>query len=675
MTTKSAIDAIAAGLAGEHGGRLPKVSSFREFLLTCAVARKPDGSYVPYSFEGRRALEAVVDIIDEIFDSAGGGKNPLKDAQLDLCGGAQFGKTILALWLGVYVTAILGRNWGYYLPDDDLVEGVVDGKLRVEVIDQTDWLAESIAMGKTLNKSGKAVNRKGAFTVRNGARTGLGMIRGMGKIPTTFTMDVAMEDEKDDIPVKRSKYLKGRMTSSELRFKLSLGTQRIHGAGQNKQFEDGSQGVWMLRNQFTGREWNAEEQWPQICRIAMDGTPSPDDPRLTLEGDFKRPGSDDQVAVYDPAAHYYLADPEDGTPLDRDAGRWIHRRPERLKLRRWSLRVSQFSIGAIDLQQIVAAWQDAVRDPEDMIVFNCDRRAMPMSTSQSLTPGVLERARKAERFDMQLELAAGAAGYAGLDTGDRCWFVAREVESQLVKRIRRAEQIAPANVVRRVTQLFESMNLSALFIDARPLITEARTLCLVLNGLASFRFPRLPDPEKATIAFPGGLIWDGTNQRWRGLRCAVVEFTRKPGQGLIHKLGIFEEDGQDKFYPIIQASRFETIDRAVGEFLTPEENHLQVINGKLRTEPAMRLPQRVPGSPAVLELLDAHLVTGSHREKDKDGVLADYVDNCENHLLLANAYSGLAELVVDGNRRQPFAAEAVEVPGFARRSFEEGALL
>jgi len=65
----------------------------------------------------------------------------------------------------------------------------------------------------------------------------------MGKIPTSFSMDVAMEDEKDDIPAKRSKYLTGRMTASDLRLRSSIGTQRVHGAGQNKQFEAGSQHV------------------------------------------------------------------------------------------------------------------------------------------------------------------------------------------------------------------------------------------------------------------------------------------------------------------------------------------------------------------------------------------------------------------------------------------------
>ena len=62
-------------------------------------------------------------------------------------------------------------------------------------------------------------------------------------------------------------------------------------------------------------------------------------------------------------------------------------------------------------------------------------------------------------------------------------------------------------------------------------------------------------------------------------------------------------------------------------------------------EPVMLLPQRVAGSPKILEDLDSHLIIGSARD-EVDGEKGDYVDKCDNHLLLANAYSGLAEHLV-----------------------------
>jgi hypothetical protein len=125
----------------------------------------------------------------------------------------------------------------------------------------------------------------------------------------------------------------------------------------------------------------------------------------------------------------------------------------------------------------------------------------------------------------------------------------------------------------------------------------------------------------------------------------VVEFAIKPGGGIVHKLGIDPQGGYNRFYPVIQCNRFESINRVVNEFLTPAENVVRVVNGKLLDEPVMRLPQRQAGSPPIIETLESHLITGSKRETTSDGEQRDYVDKCENHLTLANAYSGLSEMV------------------------------
>ena len=39
--------------------------------------------------------------------------------------------------------------------------------------------------------------------------------------------------------------------------------------------------------------------------------------------------------------------------------------------------------------------------------------------------------------------------------------------------------------------------------------------------------------------------------------------------------------------------------------------------------------------------------------------LGDYVDGCENHLLLADGYSKLAEIICEGSKAAPFAFKAV----------------
>jgi hypothetical protein len=235
------------------------------------------------------------------------------------------------------------------------------------------------------------------------------------------------------------------------------------------------------------------------------------------------------------------------------------------------------------------------------------------------------------------------------------------------------EQIPLGNLVDRVTALFHTLGLQALFIDQAPATDEARTLALRLNGLETLpQWPAPPRDKTGFISFPGGLRWNGANQRWENLRCAVVAFTkRRLGAGISHGFDIFEKGSHTMFVPLIETNRFETIDRVVREFLTPAENVSEMIfapgeQSYIRTAPAMRLPPKGPGAPVIHETLDEHLLAGSERVELRDGTLGDYVDACENHFLLANAYSGLAEQETAA-RPHP-APEAIRVFENTRRS-------
>ncbi len=619
--------------------------TFKDFLLNHAKVRVGGGEYVPYTFKGREGLEEVVETIDLILGTLSG--KPLDDARLDICGGAQFGKTILALWLGAFATGILFLNWGYYLPDDNLVEGLVDTKFRPEVVEQLDILVQRIQNGKAATKLGKTVNRKGAFMATDGTRTATGMVRGLKKIPTTFSMDVVMEDEKDDIDAKNAKFLEGRMGSSDQRFSCSIGTQRVHGAGQNKQLQDGSFHVQL----FGSRQINLEENWPEVCRLQTGKRRSVHDPKLNNVGEFE--GPDGERHGYDPDGVFYFADPQTGEYIDRTKPTWKARQPEKIKQRRWSFRFPRLACDAASIKGIVHQWcTKAVLDAQAMEVFRCDVLADPQSSSQKITPAIVERAQKVAPFKLATVLQRDCMGYGGLDMGDRCWFVAREVESPALKRMRWAEQIAGRDVVTRAAMLFHLLKLRALFIDALPLTTETKALCYKLNGLENITWPRVAEPEKAIINLPGGLQWDGENKRWKNFRCAAVEFTVRQGGGIKHKLGIDPGADGTRFYPVIQCNRFESINRAVNELLTPEENVIDVVvqedgSREARTEPALLLPES--GQPVVDTLL-RHIIVGSQRDRDKlTNEEGDFVDGVENHFLLADAYSALAEMEGSGH--------------------------
>lgn len=660
-TPSNAADKFLAATQGDgRAVQAPKRASFEEFLRNDARVPAGGGEHGGYSFEGREVLLIFTRHCDKVLGRTGG--EAMNDSVSTLAGGAQFGKTVNELALAAYCTSQQWLNVGVFLPSDDLVQGIVDTKFRPDVVDQIGWFADMTKVGRAVNKSGKQVDRKGAFLVTDGKRKATGMILGLQKVPTSYTFDVAIKDELDDIPAKNEKFVKGRLTSSALRWQVNVGTQRVHGRGQHAKWKGSSQGVVLLPPVSLAAQhavcsevttapdgWlNPEEAFPGIIRCQMGAAPSPLDPKLTWSGDFRHDHSPDfTVAEHNPSRRYYLADPVSGEPIARRHPIAHHRQPARLVQRNWSLRVSQLSIDAIGLSQIVAQFQLAVADPDEMVVFRCDVLALPQSLSQALTPGIVQRARELAPYDLRITREPGRAAFAGLDTGDRCWLSVREVESPLRKRIIYAASIAAADLVSRIVSLHGTKLWDALFMDQRPLVSQARDIALALNGLnAVQRWPRIDAGEH--FSFPGGLAWNPTRGRWNHLQCAVVRFDKKSlGAGIEQGLDIFSADGAEKCVPLIRCNREETVDRVVRELLTTLEGVNDVAGGKVRVEPAVLLPR---SGPAICETLEAHFISGSERAREKDGSMGDYVDGVPNHLLFANGYSALAEMECSGSR-------------------------
>jgi hypothetical protein len=647
---KSALSILDEKIHGSAIADRPERTSFAEFLLHDAKVPGKGGRHVPYTFTGREALREIVATLDRILDGN------LADSTVAIAGGAQFGKTILELNFLAYVTSQRFLNGILFLPDKDLVAGVMDAKFRPDVVDQIPWFARMIQIGKAVNESGKAVDRKGAFTVTDGRSSrSQAMAMGLQKTPTTFSADVIELDECDDIPEKYGKFAAGRMGASDLRLTLPIGTQRVNGRGMNSRWRAGSQGVVELGGV------NPEEAFPGIVRCQMGAEPRPDDPKLTFSGDFRHDADSNFVAAtHHPEHTYYLAHPITGTPLDRCAPEWVHRKPERIGMRSWSFRLAQLNIAAISLSKIVAEWTLAVNDAERMIVFRCDVLGLPQSSTQALTPAIMDRAREMEPFDMRNKPAAGRAVYAGIDVGDKSFFIAKERESGMRKRVIYATTFPSADIVSRGVALFHSIGITCLFIDQRPEASKARSLALALNGLADLtEWPAVPDPiygEDVHLSLPGGLTWDGRKGIWKKLRCAVVRFDKKQeGAGIEHAFDQFDEGGLKKFVPLIKCNRQDSIDRVVRELLTPDEGVTEHFDGVMRVEPATLLPRR---GVAIIDEVAAHFITGSERERKDNGDIGDYVDGCTNHFLLADAYSALAEGEGMAGILAPFAFES-----------------
>jgi hypothetical protein len=370
--------------------------------------------------------------------------------------------------------------------------------------------------------------------------------------------------------------------------------------------------------------------------------------------------------------------------LDRAHPEWHAQAPEREKLRQWSYRISQLLIPAIELEQIVAAWQHAVRDPEHMTVFCTDRLALPKATKQTLTPAVLEAARgdytlevrrvKVEGRSAEADgsspssfslLTSAFARYGGLDLGDQCWFVAREVDAKPPHNVRLLwiEPIAAERVRSRVPELFRELDLRALCVDSGPLRDLARDLVFELNGLSGSRRPpgdglggaanpdrgcesnRTPRPAVAGCRSEPRATWHEASQKWRHVRAMAVEFTQRESGGLRHKLGLTQEG---RAYPLLAANRDETIERVVQELLPPGVGDPRLVenpDGTAAQIPTQRffLPAKTEATREVLDLYERHLLAGARQERN--GKTQRYLDKCENHFLLATAYAALAELI------------------------------
>ncbi|MGD0783938.1 MAG: hypothetical protein ABSA30_13890, partial [Candidatus Aminicenantales bacterium] len=381
-----------------------------------------------------------------------------------------------------------------------------------------------IQLGKVENASGKTINRKESYTVTDGERKSFGNFCGMHKPPTSITIDLALLDEVDDIPDRNIGYVDARMTNSPVHLTCFIGTQRVAGAGQNARLKASSFHVKMVPCPKCGREWCLEEEFPRCVRVRKSEAPKSEGPKEIRNpksestparhdavpsdfglriSDFRVRGTPDPIISpeqgHDRLATYYAACPECGCEMDRDAGRYVAKHPERIAQARLGVRVSQLNISAISLQEIVGAWYAAFEDPSGnaLAAFYCDRIAIPNAgAAQPITQAVLDDCRRlglgetdeaAEPYAMSLggpnlnpNLPSGGLGarlrlglggeksvrVAGMDMGPRCWFWCDEIRGPLVTACLWAELIASGNAPARVPILMQALGIQCLLLDA-----------------------------------------------------------------------------------------------------------------------------------------------------------------------------------------------------------------
>ncbi|MDB6110227.1 MAG: hypothetical protein JWR69_1977, partial [Pedosphaera sp.] len=669
----SALEMLDAKLSQRKVSNAPLCKTFKEFLLVHARVLQRDGTGGRFSMEGRAPLELVVDWLDKILRNTLDGEaveidgvtfapGQLKASVVAVGGGAQWGKTILELNLMAYATAVRFLSVGNYLPDKSKVEEIVGQKFRPNVLDLYPWMAEMIQVGKVENASGKTIDRKESYTVTDGERKAFGNFCGMHKPPTSITIDLGLLDEVDDIDERNIGYVDARMTNSPVHLTAFIGTQRVAGAGQNARLKASSFHVKQVPCPKCRKEWNLEEEFPRCIRVAKDGQPKQSDPTIKPE------------MGHDRLATYYIACVECGTPMDRDAGRYVAKHPERIKQARFGVRVSQLNISAISMQEIVGSWYAAFEDPSGaaLVAFHCDRIAIPNAgAAQPITQTVLDSARElgvspageiSEPYAMSLARSEHPR-FAGMDMGPRCWFWCDEVRSPLVSACVWAELIASGNASVRLPLLMNVLGINTVFLDAGGEPDLTKRLVLSLNGLDNYLPPSVPKSEllKMHLGNLGvGLSWDGQRGRWRGIRAAAVLFVAGEARGIEQTLG-FTQEGN--IYPLIKCNRAESIQTAVNDFLTPNEGVLEMVGAQgikaLRTMRRARLPQTYIGPGVSQAILDGHLLN-LRKERDTRTGEEDWVEGVENHLGLSKTYARLSQMVAEaGGAQGKFAYRAV----------------
>jgi hypothetical protein len=657
---KNAVNTLDA-MVNENLNPAPEISSFTEFLEKHAKVRLNNGRYVPYSFEGRRPLIFCAELLSKIIqntvrrqvveiDERIYAPRELVGATVSICGGAQFGKTVLELNFSAYCTSIEFINFGYYTPDKELLNTIVDTKFRPDVVDQIEWLPEMIELNKAEGKSGKSVNKKNSYQISDGKRTAFGYFVGLQKPTTTISLDVAACDETDDIPKKNIGFVSGRMTNSDVKLTCYIGTQRIHGAGQNERFESGTQHKWTVTCPHCCMAICIEEHWPQVCRVSKTGAADCNDPQLSEE------------MTYDPSYLYYAACPDCGTPIDRDSGAYIPTRPDKAKQLNFSIRVSQMGVEAIDWESQVASWFAALQDPdgEALIAWHCDRRAIPHAGSaQPITPEVVQRCidcglkdsveDETDRTYCMSMMPKQHPRVMGMDTGPRCWMWIDDIVSPVCTPMVWAEKVSSGRAEARVLELFYALDIDTVFIDAGGEPELTKSIVLKLNGLDSYSPPvvSFSDLKNMRLLDIGaGVTWDGDQGRWINIKAAAVLFSKSQGSGVQHDIGR-TVDGQ--IYPLIKCNRYDAISAAVNDFGIPKDGVIEQIeiDGKveLRRMPRARLPKTYIGNGAEASVVHAHLTNLRKIKNSKTGV-EDWAEGIENHLGLSKVYARIASQVV-----------------------------
>lgn len=380
-----------------------------------------------YSLEGHEPLRGIIELLARIVI------NRESESRVDILKAEQLGVTTLALGFALWMVAEYGYNVGYFLPDDELASEYGMARLN-PIVTESPYLSSLMEDASVDRGVLKQIGEKLLYLI------GLGTVKKAASRP----MDFQISDEVDLTSEAVRRWKGGRMRHSKLRAEFDFSAPYRQDSGIDARYQAGSQCRWLVKCVECGKnEICLEESFPECMR--------------EFNGKWVR------------------VCPDCKKKLDISGnGRWVATYPEREGDRRYSFRLSALAIEAIDGNAIMAAYHDALDDPEKMAIF--DRTVRAMANAGALQPITAVELRRMERDYALTTDQPTNPSFFGIDCGNACWFWLEEWLPEGRPRLVWAEKLHSDKWVDRTLCLIARFQPRFGVIDKKPLLTDSRRL-------------------------------------------------------------------------------------------------------------------------------------------------------------------------------------------------------
>jgi len=383
--TKSmdALRDLASSLKETHSKKAAKAVRRASTLQRFLEQDTTTDTGAAWSLTGHEPFRQILDSIDNIL------RRGIANTEIALLKAEQIGAThSVGLGPALFMASEKKLNVGYFLPTD-VVAGRM-GRTRLKnMIKRSPYLAARMKDRELANQT-MLKEFDGSFLYLFGLDSISGAV--------TTPLDVRIYDEVDLLPAENTEWSEGRTAHSATNLAIWLSAGYAPGAGIDQHYQAGTQHRWLVDCATPG------------CRKG-----------ICLEEIFLDSWPD---CVTEIRGKWNLACPSCHHPLDViKRGRWVAKEPKAKKL---SFRLSQLSMPAMSVDQIVDRYEKARKKKSKLAKFKASVLALPDAGAlQPFNDVTLGRMQSGQVKRLRRDFGE-LPRYSGLDTGDTCHFVCYE---------------------------------------------------------------------------------------------------------------------------------------------------------------------------------------------------------------------------------------------------------